>query len=163
MDELLQSASLLHGVTAAVPSDVTRVSPPQLCEFSPAPSSPQRPEDDDGTSSSSSSSDSGSSESSDAGDEALLKGREQGSAIEQAIVEGRKVFQHSGTKTLHFQAPGSNSRSFICGRVMGPGHRPFLTKLCSERWVCKQCLAGRPLRDRGSLTKALDLVISRRG
>ena len=110
--------------------------------------------------SSSSSSSSSSSEGSDANDHDLREGCGEPSSLEQAIVEGRSIFQHVKTKTLHFMPAGASSEVFVCGRSKSKEHRPFSTKICSEKWFCKQCLAGRPLRDRGSLLRALEIAMA---
>ena len=110
--------------------------------------------------SSSSSSSSSSSEDSDAQDQDLREGSGDPSAFEQAIVEGRLIFQHPKTKTLHFLPAGASSEVFVCGRAKSVDHVAFRTKICSEKWFCKQCLAGRPIRDRGSLLRALEIAMA---
>ena len=136
-------------------------------EYEPEPpESPSREEGsgapEQGEDSSSSSSSSSSPEDSDAHDQELREGCSDPSTMEQAIVEGRSIFQHSRTKTLHFLPAGTSSETFICGRVKSADHKPFRTKICSEKWFCKQCLAGRPIRDRGSLLRALEIAMAKK-
>ena len=132
------------------------------------PASPNVDEDldasgqDDSSGSSSSSSSSSSSEDSDAHDQDLREGCSDPSNVEQAIIEGRSIFQHSKTKTLHFLPAGASNETFICGRAKSAEHKPFRTKICSEKWFCKQCLAGRPIRDRGSLLRALEIAMAKK-
>ncbi|CAE7735259.1 unnamed protein product [Symbiodinium sp. CCMP2592] len=59
------------------------------------------------------------------------------------------IFQNPKTKSLHSRAKGSTGK-LICGRSLD-NMKPFSGKVFSSRWLCKQCTAGRPLRDAGAM------------
>ncbi|CAE7309134.1 unnamed protein product [Symbiodinium sp. CCMP2592] len=59
------------------------------------------------------------------------------------------IFQNPKTKSLHSRAKGSTGK-LICGRSLD-NMKPFTGKVFSSRWLCKQCTAGRPLRDAGAM------------
>ena len=65
------------------------------------------------------------------------------------------------TKTLHLLSMGSSSDRFVCGRSKAASHKPFKSSVEVQHWWCKQCQQGKPLRDMGSMTEALDRAVKR--
>ena len=63
------------------------------------------------------------------------------------------IFQNPKTKSLHARAKGSTGK-LICGRSLD-NMETFEGKVFSHRWMCKQCIAGRPVRDIGALNSFL--------
>ncbi|CAE7733938.1 unnamed protein product [Symbiodinium necroappetens] len=63
------------------------------------------------------------------------------------------LFQNPKTKSLHARAKGSTGK-LICGRSLD-NMKTFQGKVFSHRWMCKQCIAGRPVRDIGALNSFL--------
>ncbi|CAE7513159.1 unnamed protein product, partial [Symbiodinium necroappetens] len=63
------------------------------------------------------------------------------------------IFQNPKTKSLHARARGSTGK-LICGRSLD-NMKTFEGKVFSHRWMCKQCIAGRPVRDIGALNSFL--------
>ena len=114
------------------------------------------------TDSGSSSSSSGTSSSSDDQDEALVKSSVRFASLRPAILNGAELFQHVRTKTIHWRAEGSTSDRFVCGRVCTKDHRRIRTPVSIASWKCKQCEAGKPLNDLGSLNTALEKALKRR-
>ena len=108
------------------------------------------------------SSSSGTSSSSDEQDEALVKSSVRFASLRPAILNGAELFQHVRTKTIHWRAEGSTSDRFVCGRVCTKDHRRIRTPVSTASWKCKQCEAGKPLNDLGSLNTALEKALKRR-
>ena len=71
------------------------------------------------------------------------------------------VYQQRRTRTLHLLPNGSNTNRFLCGRLVGDEHRVFSSSIYLEKWKCRQCEGGKPLRDAGSLNAALDAALKR--
>ena len=77
--------------------------------------------------------------------------------------EGCTVFQNSKTKMLHLQAVGSSSKTLVCGRVLNDCMKDVTGKfIVSNGSRCKQCEAGRPIRDQGAMASFLDLRLKQR-
>ncbi|CAE7703781.1 unnamed protein product [Symbiodinium microadriaticum] len=68
------------------------------------------------------------------------------------------VYQNPRTLSLHGRAKGS-SGPLICGRSVS-GMKLFVGRVHSKTWRCKQCMAGRPIRDSGA---AANFINSRLG
>ena len=64
-----------------------------------------------------------------------------------------EIFQNPKTKSLHSRAKGSSGK-LTCGRSLD-NMKPFNGKVFSNRWMCKQCTANRPLRDAGAMVNFL--------
>ncbi|OLQ04855.1 hypothetical protein AK812_SmicGene12108 [Symbiodinium microadriaticum] len=69
-----------------------------------------------------------------------------------------EVYQNPRTLSLHGRAKGS-SGPLICGRSVS-GMKLFVGRVHSKTWRCKQCMAGRPIRDSGA---AANFINSRLG
>lgn len=68
------------------------------------------------------------------------------------------VYQNPRTLSLHGRAKGSTG-PLICGRSVS-GMKLFVGRVHSKTWRCKQCMAGRPIRDAGA---AANFINSRLG
>ena len=68
------------------------------------------------------------------------------------------VYQNPRTLSLHGRAKGSTG-PLICGRSVS-GMKLFVGRVHSKTWRCKQCMAGRPIRDSGA---AANFINSRLG
>ena len=73
---------------------------------------------------------------------------------------GFKVHQHSKSKILHLD-PCDGLGTFVCGRKMGPGYRPFEQNICMDQRKCIQCSNGRPVRNYDGAINVLDRVLKR--
>ena len=108
------------------------------------------------------SSESSSSSSSDEDmDEDLDQCHEDGRSLVHQVRESCLVYRQIKTKTLHLLPLGSASDRFICGRSKAASHKPFKASVEVQHWWCKQCRQGKPLRDMGSMTEALDQAVKR--
>ena len=115
-----------------------------------------------GCSGSTESSESSSSSSSDDDmDEDLDQCHEDGRSLVHQVRESCLVSQQVKTKTLHLLRVGSSSDRFVCGRSKAASHNPFKSSVEAQHWWCKQCRQGKPLRDMGSMTEALDRAVKR--
>ena len=77
--------------------------------------------------------------------------------------EGCSVFQNSKTKTLHLQAVGSSSKTLVCGRVLNESMIDVTGKFVIKNGSkCKQCDAGKPIRDQSAMATFLDLRLKHR-
>ena len=111
---------------------------------------------------SSSTSSSGTSSSSDGQDEALVESSVRFGTLQAAILNGAEIFQHVRTKTIHWRAEGTAADRFVCGRVCTKDHKRVRTPVSIASWKCKQCEAGKPLNDFGSLNTVLEKALKRR-
>ena len=85
--------------------------------------------------------------------ESFGKGTAQDAIPEANMGPDLDVFQNPKTKSLHARAKGSTGK-LICGRSLD-NMKTFEGKVFSHRWMCKQCIAGRPVRDIGALNSFL--------
>ena len=70
---------------------------------------------------------------------------------------GCDVYQNIRTRTLHLRVTGSGRETFVCGRKLTDDFVDYSTRrVFSEAWRCKQCDAGRPLRDIDGVAAALE-------
>ena len=73
------------------------------------------------------------------------------------------VYQHVRTKTLHLKAHGSGTDILVCGRHLGKDMKDVTGKVSVMSFnKCKQCNAGRPIKDVGSLAELLDTCSKKR-
>ena len=82
-------------------------------------------------------------------------------SLRPAILNGAALFQHERNKVIHWRAEGSTSDHFVCGRVCTEDPRRIRTPVSTASWKCKQCEAGKPLNDLGSLNTALEKALKR--
>ena len=68
---------------------------------------------------------------------------------------------HKRSKTVHLIPMGDASESFICGRKISDDYVRVDRAVFLESRTCKQCQASKPLRDKSSLSAALDSLRSR--
>ena len=111
------------------------------------------------TSESSSSSDSSSSSGSDEELDDSLHECSGGADVHRTIGQC-EIHQHRRTKTLHLMPEGSSSGKFVCGRALTSDYKPLVSSVVLDKWYCKQCKVGRPIRDTGSLSTALEHAVS---
>ena len=122
----------------------------------------QEGEGSPGCSGSTESSESSSSSSSDDDmDEDLDQCHEDGRSLVHQVRESCLVYQQIKTKTLHLLPLRFCSDRFICGRSKAASHKPFKSSVEVQHWRRKQCRQGKPLRDMGSMTEALDRAVKR--
>ena len=73
-----------------------------------------------------------------------------------------KLFRHKGTRMVHLLPAGSSTNRFVCGREFDSSvHQPVYVNVSVRALECKQCHRGKPIRDTGSLCRALDVALKR--
>ena len=71
------------------------------------------------------------------------------------------MYRHVRTGVVHIMATGSSEGIFTCGRPLTKDHVEVADVPFLELRKCKQCEAGKPVRDIGGLTAAINQL--RRG
>ena len=66
------------------------------------------------------------------------------------------MYRHKKSLTIHHLSAGSTSEVFVCGRKVSQDYELIETSAFRDLRTCKQCAAGKPLRDTGSLIRALE-------
>ena len=66
------------------------------------------------------------------------------------------MYRHKKSLTIHHLSAGSTSEIFVCGRKVSQDYELIETSAFRDLRTCKQCAAGKPLRDTGSLIRALE-------
>ena len=72
------------------------------------------------------------------------------------------IYKHVRTRKLHLQAIGSETGTFLCGRMISDDYKKFYGTIACDGWKCKQCDSCRPLHDVGSMVAYLDRAEARR-
>ena len=66
------------------------------------------------------------------------------------------MYRHVRTGVVHIMAAGSSEEIFTCGRLLTKDHVEVADVPFLELRKCKQCEAGKPVRDIGGLTAAIN-------
>ena len=66
------------------------------------------------------------------------------------------MYRHKKSFTIHHRSAGSSSEVFVCGRKITQDYELIEASAFRDLRTCKQCAAGKPLRDTGSLLRALE-------
>ena len=68
---------------------------------------------------------------------------------------GCDIYPHRKTKVLYLKPQMDPKDTFLCGRSLSAEHRLFKSVIGMDKWRCRQCDSGRPVR---SIEMAIDLI-----
>ena len=69
--------------------------------------------------------------------------------------DGCDIYQHRKTKVLHLKPRLDPKNTFLCGRALSAEHRLFKSVIGMDKWRCRQCDSGKPVR---SIEMAIHLI-----
>ncbi len=69
--------------------------------------------------------------------------------------DGCDIYQHRKTKVLHLKPQLDPKNTFLCGRSLSAEHQLFKSVIGMDKWRCRQCDSGKPVR---SIEMAIHLI-----